>query len=60
MGTRDWLDLQEGEEALASFRPPPGATSEEIADLEAKHLEEFCEQKCSYHARLEITFEVQP
>jgi hypothetical protein len=60
VGTRDWLDLQEGEDALASFKPPPGATSKEIADLEAKHLEEFLDQKCSYHARLEVTFEVQP
>ena len=60
IGTRDWLDLQDGEDALASFQPPIGASVEEISDLETKHLEDFCEQRCSYHARLELTFEVQP
>lgn len=56
----DTFPKQDGEDALASFRAPPGATSEQIAELETKHLEEFCEQRCSYHARLEVTFEIQP
>lgn len=60
IGTRDWLDLQDGEDALASFAAPANATPEERQRLEARHLEDFCEQRCSYHARLEITFEVQP
>ena len=60
IGTRDWLDLQDGEDALASFKAPMGATAEEVAALETKHLEEFCEQRCAYHARLEVTFEINP
>lgn len=60
IGTRDWLDLLDGDDALASFVPPIGATAEQISELETKHLERFCEQRCAYHARLEITYEIQP
>lgn len=60
IGTRDWLDIQDGEGALASYQAPAGATREEIAAGEAKHLEAYCEKRCSYHARFEITFEVNP
>ena len=52
--------IQDGEDALASFVPPLDASPEEVKKLEAKHLENFCEQRCSYHARLEVVFEVQP
>lgn len=60
IGTRDWLDLQDGEDAMSSFRPPMGISADRLAALEAKHLENFCEQRCAYHARLEVTFEIQP
>lgn len=60
VGTRDWLDLGAGEDALVTFQTPANATKEDINTLEAKHMERFCEQKHSYFARLEITFEVQP
>lgn len=52
--------IQDGEDALASFKAPVGATPEQVAELETKHLEEFCEQRCAYHARLEVTFEINP
>ncbi len=45
---------------MASFKAPVGATPEQVAELETKHLEEFCEQRCAYHARLEVTFEINP
>ena len=51
---------QDGEDALASFVPPLGASAEDVKKLEAKHLEDFCEARCSYHARIEVVFEVQP
>jgi hypothetical protein len=60
IGTRDWLDLQDGEDALASFSAPLGASSDVVKQMETKHLEHFCEARCAYHARLEVVFEVQP
>lgn len=58
IGTSDWMDLQEGDDALASFVAPKNCTNADVAKLEAKHLENFLQKRCSYHARLEITFEV--
>ena len=60
IGTKDWIDMADGDEALASFVAPIGATDSQIQELERKHLEDFCEKRCSYHARLKITFEIQP
>ena len=60
IGTRDWLDLQTGEDALATFQAPAGTSQDQRHRLEQDHLEKFCDKKHSYFARLEITFEVQP
>lgn len=60
IGTRDWLDLQAGEDALTSFSVPAGTPQDKLDSLEREHLQNFCDQKHSYFARLEITFEIQP
>jgi hypothetical protein len=60
LGEQDWADLGDGTELLAEFTPNPSWTAEQAKDAEAKYIEVMLKKPCTYAARIEVEYEIQP
>lgn len=56
----DWADPGDGTEFLADFIPNPQWSDEEAKLNEARYMETVVRKPCTYSARIEIEYEIQP
>lgn len=60
IGESSWDHVGDGSELLASFAPHPNWTKEQVKDYEAKYMETVLTKPCTYTARIELEYEIQP
>jgi hypothetical protein len=60
LGDVEWGELGLGEEAMANFRADPEWDEARTAAAEKKHLNSFLRNPCTYIARMELEYEIQP
>ena len=60
LGEANWDDLGDGSELLSDFVHNPGWTDEESKFAETRYMEAMLKKPCTYTARIELEYEIQP
>jgi hypothetical protein len=60
LGEQDWAELGDGTELLSDFVHHPDWTADQAKVAEAKYIETMLKKPCTYAARIEVEYEIQP
>lgn len=60
IGEANWDEVGDGTELLADFVYNPTWTNEETKDAEGQYMESMLKKPCTYTARIELEYEIQP
>lgn len=60
LGEQEWAAVGDGSELLAEFVPIPGQTKEQVKKAESDYIEAMLKKPCTYTARIELEYEIQP